>query len=148
MRTPLAVGAATLAIALSLGLAACGSSDDSDTLSKSELITQADQICQEYNDKLVKIQNDSGLNNQSSNKEVVAFISDDLVPFFNDQIAELRTLQPDEADAETYNEIIDTLESEVKKVEDNPEAAVNQDDPFADSSAKANDFGMKVCGGN
>ncbi|MCB0863157.1 MAG: hypothetical protein KDB66_08090 [Solirubrobacterales bacterium] len=147
MRNPLAIGAATLAIALSLGLAACGSSDD-DTLSKSELITQADQICQDYNDKLVKIQEDSGLNNQSSNQEVVAFITDDIVPLFNDQIDELRALQPDDADADTYNEILDTLESEVKKVEDDPEAAVNQDDPFSDSSAKANDFGMKVCGGN
>jgi hypothetical protein len=153
MRNPLAVGAATLAVVLSLGLAACGSSDDSGdsgdaTLSNSELITQADQVCSDYNDKLTKIQEDSDLSSDSSKADITAFISDEIVPLYKDQIADLRELNPNEDDSEAFNDIVDTLDSELKTVEDDPEASIDESDPFAGATAKAKEFGLKVCGSN
>jgi len=145
MRNPIAIGVATLAIALSLGLAACGGSSD-DSLSNDELITQADAICQDYNDKLVAAFNETELNNQSSKQEVAAFASDTIVPLYQDQVDELRALEPNEDDAEAYNDIVDTLDSEVQAIADDPEAAVDNDDPFAGATAKAADFGLEVCG--
>jgi len=159
MKKSLAIGAATLAAVLSLGLAACGSSDDdsssSDTsstsdntaaLTKQQLITQADAICTKYNGKLVKLQQESGLDSTASDDQVVSFITDDIIPLYEDQIDELRALQPDDADADAYNEIIDTLDSEVQDVDSDPEAAMDQDNPFKGSTAKAKEFGLKVCG--
>lgn len=147
MRKPLALGIATLALTLSLGLAACGSSDD-DSLSNEELITQADAICTDYNDQLVELLNETGLNDQSSQAEVVDFASNEIVPLYEDQVEELRGLEPNEDDAAAFTDIIDTLESEVQAVKDDPESAVTNDDPFAGATAKANEFGLEVCGGN
>jgi hypothetical protein len=152
MRKSLAIGAATVAFALSLGLAACGSSDDSsdneDVLTNAELVSKADAICTEYNSKFSDLQDQSGLSSSSSKDEVVSFISDDVVPLFEDQVAALRELQPNDDDSEAYTEIVDTLDSEVQQVKDDPEAAVDQEDPFAGATAKAKDFGLKTCGSN
>ncbi|MBN8868299.1 MAG: hypothetical protein J0H66_00290 [Solirubrobacterales bacterium] len=153
MRNPLAVGAATLAVVLSLGLAACGSSDDSgdsgdSTLSNSELIAQADQVCTDYNKKLTKIQENTDLTADSSKEDIAAFISDDIVPLYKDQIASLRELNPNEDDADDFNDIVDTLDSELKAVEDDPEGSIDESDPFAGATAKAKEFGLKVCGSN
>jgi hypothetical protein len=152
MRKPLAIGAATLAVVLSLGLAACGSSDDSsdneDVLTNTELVSKADAICTDYNDQLSQIQDDSDLDNQSSNTEIAAFIGDEIVPLYEDQIDELRNLQPNDDDAESFNEIVDTLDSEVQTVADDPEAAIKMTDPFAGATKKAKAFGLEVCGSN
>lgn len=146
MRNPFAIGAATLAVVLSLGLAACGGSESDDSLSNADLIAQADAICEDYNNQLVAAFNETELNNQSSKQEVSAFASDTLVPLYENQVAELRTLEPNEDDAEAYNDIVDTLDSEVQAVAEDPVAAINNDNPFAGATAKANEFGLEVCG--
>lgn len=150
MRKSLAVGTAIVAVAFSFGLAACGSSDDSsgDTLSKSDLITQADQVCSKYNDQLTDLQADSGLNAGSSKEEIVAFISDEIVPLYKDELADLRELNPSEDDSEAFNDILDTLETELNQVEDDPAATISESSPFAGASAKAKEFGLTVCGSN
>lgn len=152
MRNPLAIGATTLALALSLGIAACGSSDDSgdsgDTLTNSELIAQADEICTTYNDKLGTLTDEAALDENSSKEEVTAFISDEIVPLYQEQVDALRELQPNEEDADGFNEIITTLDSEVEAVEDDPAAALSMEDPFQGATAKATEFGLEVCGSN
>ncbi|HRV59541.1 MAG: hypothetical protein KDB54_10115 [Solirubrobacterales bacterium] len=152
MRNPFTIGAATLAVVLSLGLAACGSSDDSgdsgeDTLTKSELITQADQICQKGNQELQKLAADAFPgNSQPSTSEVASFISDEIVPHYRDEVDQLRALNPDEADSSDWNNVVDTFEKELDAVEEDPQVAAKSSDPFTESSAAAKDFGLKVCG--
>lgn len=152
MRKPLAIGAATLAVVLSLGLAACGSSDDSsdneDMLTKSELVSKADAICTQFNDKLFNLQDDSGITEKSSDDKKAAFISNKIVPLYEDQVDQLRSLQPNGDDAETYTDLVDTLESELKTVADDPKGALQESNPFEGASKKAQDFGLKVCGSN
>ncbi len=145
MRKPFALGVITLAVTLSLGLAACGSSSD-DSLSNDELITQADQICTDYNDKLVTLTDNAGLDDNSSKQEVVAFISDEIVPLYENQVDELRALEPNEDDADAYNDIVTTLDTELQAVKDDPAAAMKMNDPFPEATAKAKDFGLTVCG--
>ncbi len=148
MKKPLAV-AATLAVVLSLGLAACGGDDSSDeTLSNSELIAQADQICTDYNEQLDTMNEEAALDENSSRQEIATYISDELVPLYQEQVDELRSLNPNEEDAAAYNDIVDTLDSELQAVADDPEAAIDMEDPFAGATAKAQDFGLEVCGSN
>ncbi|MBN8867131.1 MAG: hypothetical protein J0H98_06225 [Solirubrobacterales bacterium] len=145
MKKTLIAGVATV-FALSFGIAACGSSDSDDSLSKSELIAQADAICTKGNEALsTKAQAAFG-NKQPSNKETVAFISDEIVPLYQGEIDDLRALQPDDADADDWNNIVDTLETELKAVEDDPQAAKDSQNPFPEASAAAKDFGLEVCG--
>lgn len=150
MRKTLLAGAAVLA--LSFGVVACGSDDSGDSsdeaLTNTELIAQADQICSDYNDQLTTIQEDSGLSADSSQDEKISFISDDIVPLYRDQVDELRALTPSDEDADAYADVVDTLESNLDDVESDPEAALAADNPFADATAKANDFGLEVCGSN
>lgn len=145
MRKPLAVAAATLAVVL--GLAACGGSDESDdTLSNSELIAQADEICTKYENELTTLLEETNLNDNSSRQEITAFISDELVPVYQAEVEELKALEPNEDDAEAFNDIVDTFDSQVQAVADDPEAAVDQEDPFAEATAKAQEFGLEACG--
>ena len=144
MRKPLAVGVATLAVAL--GLAACGGSDDSDALSNADLIAQADAICADYDEQLTTITDEAALDENSSKAEVAQFVSDEIVPLYQDQVDELGALEPNEDDADAYNDIVDTLDSEVQAVADDPEAAIDQDNPFAGATAKAQEFGLEECG--
>lgn len=150
MRKALTIGAAALAI--SFGVVACGSSDDSgdsssdETLTKTELIAQADELCSKFDQEVLDSLNESGLNNQSSRADVAAYVSDTIVPLYRDQIEELRALTPPEEDAEAYNNIVDTLETELDAVEENPESAVTDDSAFEGATAAAKEFGLETCG--
>ena len=150
MRKPLAIGVATVAVVLSLGLAACGSDDSSsdEALSNADLIAQADAICTDYDEQLNVLQEESGLSSDSPKEDVVAYVSDDIVPLYQDQVEELKNLEPNEEDADAYNDIVDTLETELQAVEDDPEAAVDSENPFAGATEKAAAFGLEVCGSN
>ena len=148
MRNPFAIGAATLLVALSFGVAACGSSDDSseDTLTNSELIAQANEICVKYTDEVSTAAEAEFGNQQPSNSELAVFITDEVVPLYEDQIAELRALEPSEDDSAAYTEMLDTLESELQTVEEDPEAAAASDNPFPEATAMADEFGLEDCG--
>ncbi len=151
MRRTLITGVAVLA--MSLGVVACGSSDDSgdsstseDALTKTELITQADELCAKFDGEVATSFEDAGLNQQSTEEDFAAYVSDTIVPLYRDQIEELRALTPDEESAEDYNAIVDALEIELDAVEENPETALSDDTPFPNSTAAAKEFGLEVCG--
>lgn len=148
MKHPLAVGAASLAILFSLGLAACGSSDNSseDALPKSELIAQADEICKSGNEALDQKISDTFGNETPSKDEVVTFLDQEILPAIRSELEKLRELQPEEADADAWNNVLDTLETEIQAVEDDPESTYTKKELFPDSSAAAQDFGLTVCG--
>ncbi len=133
-------------LALSFGVAACGSDDSGDeTLTQAQLIEQADEICSTTNSDLVaKV--DENLTEESTQEDAEAFIGDEIVPLYRDQIEQLRALEPDEESADSYNEMIDTLESELQAVEDDPSLMTTQDTAFPEATEQAKAFGLKVCG--
>lgn len=151
MRNPLAVGAATLAIVLSLGLAACGSDDDSgdapseDALTKTELVAEADAICTETNSELITKANDL-LKPDSTQEDAEAFVNDEVVPLYETQIEKLRALEPDDESSDSYTEMIDTLESELQVIADDPSVMATQGSAFPEATSMAKEFGLKVCG--
>lgn len=148
MRKPLAIGATTLALVLSFGLVACGSDDsgssNEDVLTNAELIQQADAICTDYNAQLT--QKIEGLDESSSQEDVNNFVTDEMVPLYEKEIDELRALQPDPEDEAAYTEMIDTLESELRDVEEDPSQVTGGGTAFPEATKMAKDFGLKVCG--
>lgn len=147
MRKPLAIGAATLAVVLSLGLAACGSDDsstDEDSLTNTELIEQADTICTDFNGQLAE--KAASLTPDSSRDDVNAFVTDEVVPLYEQEIDELRALKPNSEDEAAYTEMLDTLESELKKVEEDPGLMTSGGTAFPEATGLAKDFGLTVCG--
>ena len=102
----------------------------------------------DYNEQLDTMNEEAALDENSSRQEIATYISDELVPLYQEQVDELRSLNPNEEDAAAYNDIVDSLDSELQAVADDPEAAIDMEDPFAGATAKAQDFGLEVCGSN
>jgi len=148
MRNPLAVGVATLAVVLSLGLAACGSSDDSseETLSNSELIAQADAICKQGSDQLDKEYSAAANGGQLQGEALTAFVTDTVLPQYEDQAEQLGALEPNEDDADAYNDIVTKFSDAIDEAKADPEAALGPDNPFAEATQAAKDFGLTECG--
>mgnify|MGYP000131359267 FL=1 len=147
MRKPLAIGVATLAVLLSLGLAACGSSDDSsDTLSNSELIAQADAICKQGSDQLDQEYSAAANGGQLQGADLTAFVTDNVLPQYEEQAKQLGELQPNEDDADAYNDIVTKFNDAIDQAKADPEAALGANNPFADATQAAKDFGLTECG--
>lgn len=148
MRKPFAIGAATLALVLSFGLVACGSDDsgssNEDVLTNTQLIEEADAICTDFNGQLA--QEIEGLDESSNQQDVDAFVTDTMVPLYEEEISELRALQPNSEDEAAYTEMIDTLESELQDVEADPSQVTGGGTAFPEATKMAKDFGLTVCG--
>ena len=144
MRKPLAVGAATIAVALSLGLAACGSDDSDEGLTKAEVIEQADAVCLDYTGQLAEIV--SNLDPQATQADAEALVTDEIVPLYEQEIEELRAIEPNSDDEAAYTEMLDTLESELQAIEDDPSRICSGDTAFPEATKMAQEFGLTECG--
>jgi hypothetical protein len=152
-------GALLLAGALATGLiaAGCGGGDDdngddngattaAETLSKSEFVQEANQICKEGNDELDQAGQSLG---QSSNEEdLKTFITETLVPNIQGQIDQIRALGIPEADQEEVNAILDDAEADLSKVKDDPSIVIQNQDPFTDVNKRLDDYGLTECASN
>ena len=154
MRKSLIAGIAVLA--LSFGMVACGGSDDSSSdsssssssegLTNAELIKEGDALCTKFDGEVAVAFQDAGLKEGSTQADFEAFVTDEIVPLYREQIEEFRQITPNEEDADDWNAIVNSLETELDAVEENPESALGDTTPFPDSTAAAKDFGLKVCG--
>jgi len=152
MRKSLAIGAAIAAVALSFGLAACGSSDDSgdssteDTLTKTELISQADAICKKASDELDQAFTAASADGTVQGPELVKFVTDTVLPSYEKQAADLRELQPSPSEEDAWNNLLTELNDAIASTRQDPQAALSGDNPFEDAKASAKELGLKECG--
>ncbi len=112
-------------------------------LEKSELIARADAICARDKQRLTELS--SKLQNPDYGG-VVAFIANDVVPLYERQIKKLRKLTPEPADADAFNDYLDTFQAELKAVAADPEANKDSPNPFPKASQAAQNFGLTQCG--
>jgi len=165
-----------LALVLAAGLiaAGCGGDDDETTttsstttaagatgatgatgagtgepLSQEEFITQADAICAESDIAIDEAAAETfGGGGQPSKKEQEQFVTDSVVPLFEDTIDGLSALTPPEGDEDQINELLDAAEGALAEIEDNPGSITEEggpDDPFAEVNELAADYGLKDC---
>lgn len=144
MRKPLAAGAAILFVALSLGLTACGSSESDDSLTNAQVVEQADAICTDFNARLLDII--SNLDPNSTQADAETLVTDEIVPLYEQEIEELRALEPNSDDEAAYTEMLDTLETELQAIEADPSRLTSGGTAFPEATKKAKEFGLKVCG--
>lgn len=130
--------------------AGCGGDDSSDSesepLTKTELVAQADEICQGALDTISEGAADFDQN--TADEDLVAFAEDTYVPELQSELEELQALTPPEEDAEAYDSMLASFEDGVNAIADNPEMVIEEDaeDPLADATAKAEELGLTVCG--
>ena len=156
-----------LIIAATAGLALSACSDDAEALSKSDLIEQADAVCQEANDDLEPIWEEYWSSfdevdfddpaNQELIYEGIAELMAESVPRWEQQSDELRELVPPEEDAETIETLLDDFDAAIAEMAEISELVAagdadalalieSDDDPLADVNQQAREYGMVVCG--
>lgn len=140
-----------LATSLCAALVLSGCSDDGDkdadkALSKSEFIKQADKICQDGTDKIDKAEDGFADAESPTEAEVEKAIEDVVVPAMREQVDKIRDLEPPKADADEIKKMLDLLDADVEKLDDDWMTFVTDEDAFVAANKAAVDYGFKVCG--
>jgi hypothetical protein len=127
---------------------ATGAADVS--LERAELIEQADEICAE-GDRQIDAEAQEvfgGSQQEPPAAEQEAFVTETVIPNIQNQIDQLRDLDPPEEDAEEFTAILDEAQSALDDLEQDPGAFVGGgEDPFAEVNQRAREFGLRDCGG-
>jgi ABC-type glycerol-3-phosphate transport system substrate-binding protein len=144
-----------LALAVSLVASGCGgsSSDDSSdggdapaaSISEADFTEQANTICSDASDELQTAGAD--LTDQSTQDEVVAFVTDTAIPSFQAQHDAIDALGAPEGEEDDVQALLDALQDGIDAVTADPTAFIaDGDSPFVDANAAANDLGLTDCG--
>ncbi|HEX5609176.1 MAG TPA: hypothetical protein VFX45_03690 [Solirubrobacterales bacterium] len=160
----IALLAAVLAIA---AIAGCGSSDSdtgtaaSDTasasegssapaLSKAEFAKQGNEVCTDAKDAVEGRITEffEGIDGEPSEEDQERVVTEVVGPSFQEIIDGIAALGAPEGEEDTVAEFIHELEAGVASIEDDPVAAVEDDDLFAEANEKATDLGLDVCAEN
>ncbi len=154
MRKLLTVIALSTAL-LAVLLAGCGGGDDEETtteaLNKAEFIVQGDEICTEADKEIEAGANAFAEENEidtanPTDKQSEEVVLEVFVPSVREQaeaIDELGAPAGDEAEVEA---IVASLEAASDELEDDPSLLFGSDNPMAEASELAVDFGFTVCG--
>jgi hypothetical protein len=147
-------------LALSLGMASCGSSDDetgesvSSPVAKAVFIKQGDRICKDNYSKrtqrLTRLSNEFFGNGkkpppQAQQEDILV---NQLMPIFWEESEELNELPLPEEGTQEAEEILARIEGAIKAVEANPARSLKRGTgvEFRQAEELAHDFGFEWCG--
>jgi hypothetical protein len=149
-------GGLTLAAILVMGLAlaACGSSDDTNSdstataaLSKSEFLKQGNAICAKGNKALNQVGSQTFTKNQKPTQAQLEQFTAQTTPIIQGEIDGIRALGAPAGDEQQVNAILDEAQSALDKAKQDPNVFVNGD-PFKKANQDANAYGLTACGGS
>jgi hypothetical protein len=141
-----------VALALSLTAAGCGGSDSDSSdggdapasISKADFTEQANAICSDASDELQTAGAD--LTDQSTQDEVVAFVTDTAVPNFQDQHDAIADLGAPDGAEDDVDALLTALQDGIDAIKADPESFVSGDaTPFEDANAAASELGLTDC---
>jgi hypothetical protein len=139
------------ALAAALIAAGCGGDDDDDDIAdRAALIQEADAICAEGDREIDAEAQDvfGGAQQEPPPAEQEAFVEDTVIPNIQDQIDQLRELDPPDEDADEFTAILDEAQAALDELEQDPAAFVGGgQNPFAEVNQMAREFGLEECGG-
>ena len=128
--------------------AACGSDDDSKTLSEAEYRTKANAVCAAGEVQLGKVFEAIFPKLDTATEAERQAATDDLLVVIDKEIADLAALQPPDAiskDVDAMLAAVRTAESTVR--EQGAGFWLDESDPFADANQRAGALGLEACAG-
>lgn len=136
------------AAALALIAAGCGG-DDEDSgppLTEEEFVAQGDEICAQGDEELTAAAEEQFGSPEEAppRDEQEQFISEVVAPNFEQQLEDLRALNPPEEDSEQVDELLSALEELVQTARDDPGAVL--DGEVTEASELAQEYGFTACG--
>jgi hypothetical protein len=142
-------------IAIVLALSSCG--DDSTSVSKSEFIKRADEICYDrLSDAEARIlrymeENDLTPLTVTTGDRAGLVARTILFPYYQGQIDEIRSLEAPEQDRGVVTAFLTATQDVVDQSREHPSAFARSlaggRNPFSEASQIATEYGFKVCGG-
>lgn len=141
----LALAAALVAL---LAFAGCGGGDETTELTKAEFTKQANAGCKEHSkerDELFKQVTNELDPSEVTRADQENLISEVLLPPFEKDIENLKSLGAPAGDEQQVEEIIKAMEDAVKDVEDKPLVALRTNSQFAEARAAAVKYGLDDC---
>ena len=148
------VGACSAALVIALAVAGCGSSDDDSSsdesstteISKTDFVTQANEICKSSNTAIDSAANKVFGNGQPTQAETEDFITTTVVPQVETQLSAIRELGVPEGDEDQVNAMLDAAESANEEVKADPiSATTTNTDPFKEANKLADEYGLTEC---
>jgi ABC-type glycerol-3-phosphate transport system substrate-binding protein len=141
-----------VALALSLTAAGCGGSDSESSdggdapasISKADFTEQANTICSDASDELQTA--GAELTDQSTQEEVVAFVTDTAVPNFQAQHDDIEALGAPDGAEDDVDALLAALQDGIDAITGDPESLVSGEaTPFEDANAAASELGLTDC---
>ncbi len=152
---------AAVALACALAAAGCGDDDGGDKakttttapLTKAQYVERADKICQATTAQLKKegaklSAGAAKTGNLPPQDEIVMFLRNTSVPTYERMLASLRVLPPPPDDAAELDGFLASLANAIDTVKEDPAkySKTSAPDPFDDANARAQRYGMEICG--
>jgi hypothetical protein len=141
----LALVAALVAL---LAFAGCGGGDDTTEVTKAEFTKQANAGCKEHTkerDELFKKVSSEIDASEVTRADQERLISEVLLPPFEKDIENLKSLGAPAGDEQQVEAIIEAMEKSVDKVEAKPLVALRSSSQFAEARALAVKYGLTDC---
>ncbi len=136
------------ALAALLALAGCGGGDETTALTKAEFTKQANAGCKEHSkerDELFKTVSNELDPSEVTRADQEQLIDEVLLPPFEKDIENLKSLSPPAGDEVRVEAIIEAMEKAVEKIEAKPLIALRSTIQFAEARALAVKYGLKEC---
>ena len=134
-------------VALVLGGTACG--DDEDRLSAEEFRTQANELCADFGAADDDAAQEFFGDDEPSAEEVAAFFEESALPRVRALLDDLDELVPPESLEQDVEDLLDDARAALAEVEqaveEDPEAFLAGEDPFAEVDARAVELGLDNC---
>lgn len=137
-----------VSVAALLAFAGCGGGDETTALTKAEFTKQANAGCKEHTkerDELFKAAIAEVSSGEATRADQEKLISEVLLPPFEKDIENLKSLGAPAGDEEKVQAIIEEMEKAVKKVEAKPLVALRSSSQFAEARAAAVKYGLTDC---
>ncbi|HSJ18069.1 MAG TPA: hypothetical protein VK920_08240 [Solirubrobacterales bacterium] len=118
-------------------LAGCGpfgdDGDGSEALSEEDLAVRGDEICRAAQERVAELQSDPPAGREDSIR-----FAEDLIAVFEDEVAQLESLDPPDERAQAFDRYLDARREAIELLEQGRDAA-EQNDPqgYADAQAEA-----------
>jgi hypothetical protein len=135
---------ATVSLVLGSVLAGCGGGSN-DRLTKDEFVKQADAICAKF-DKRIETAAGSAFANpgKPTDDEIAAFATSTIFPTIDEQLDDLRALEPPKADEAQVDAIFDEAQASLDELRANP-ALLTEDKGFEETDRLARAYGLTAC---
>ena len=132
-----------------LGVAGCGSSGSSDTvtaISKSEFLAKGNAICTKGNAESIAMAAKAFGDKRPTPAELKDFFKAQ-APLIQGQIDQIRALGAPSGDEDTVKQMLDLAQADLDKLKSNPALAANQNQ-FDDFTKVARPYGLTACAQN